>query len=186
MAGNQMPTPDVTRFPIETRYQSALNAMRNPGFLKTPKYQQQQKRALTEGAHPHIVEFARKIVKRFHSMGVPMFPHCIVRTEQEQQSAFDAGVSWDSPTDGLWPHKFGAVDIIHGTLAWMDRPYIPHAWQIVGHVGQEVALSMGIKIVWGGDFSPKKYDPAHFDLANWKQIATTGDKYWSPNHQASA
>lgn len=175
-----MPTPEPDRWSADSRYQAALNAMRNPGFLKTPKYQEQQKRALTEGAHPHIVELARKSVKRFHGMGIPMFAHCIVRTQEQQQAAFDAKVSWDSPADGLWPHRFGAVDLIHGTMGWMDKPYIAQAWPIIGHVVKEVASSMSIKIVWGGDFSPAKYDPAHFELANWKQIAKTGDKHWKP------
>lgn len=159
------------------RFQSALAAMRNKGFLKSPKYQQQQKRALREGAHPHIVEFSDKLVKRMREMGIPMFAHCIVRTADQQQAAFDLGVSNDSPKDGLWPHQAFAVDIIHGVAGWMDKPVIPLAWEVVGHIGKEVAKSIGVSVVWGGDFR-RFPDPAHWELADWKLIAVQGDKHW--------
>jgi hypothetical protein len=173
-----MSPPDLRNADPSTAFPMALKAMRNTAFLKTPKYQQQQKRALKEGAHPHIVEFAEKLVKRMATMGIPMFPHCVVRTREEQQAAFDRRVSWDSPKDGLWPHMAFAVDIVHGVLGWMDNPDIPHAWHIVGHVGKEVALSMGIKIEWGGDWVV--HDPAHFELVGWQEIAVTGDDHWKP------
>lgn len=166
-----MAPPDLRNADPSTAFPMALRAMRNPEFMKTPRYKEQQKRARREGAHPDIVEFADKLVKRFRDMGIPMFPHCIVRTREEQQDAFDRGVSWDSPADGLWPHMGYAVDIIHGVLGWMDQPKpIPHAWDIVGHLGKEVALSMGIKIKWGGDFPKGKYDPAHFELEGWRDL----------------
>jgi len=166
------------RFPIETRFQAALNAMRNPGFLGSPRYQEQQKRALREGAHPDILEFERKLVKRLWSLGVPVFANCVVRTRDEQASLYIRGFSKDHPNDGLWPHQAFAVDIIHGTLGWMENPNIPNAWAIIGHLGKEVAASMGIEITWGGDW--KFYDPAHFELTDWKRIAREGDKKWKP------
>lgn len=146
----------------------AIEAMRNVGFLKSPKYQEQQTRASRVGAHPLILEFSDKLVKRCKNLGIPVFPHCIVRTYDDQASVYARGVSRDSPTDGLWPHRFAAVDIIHGTLGYMDAPVIPHAWSIIGHLGKEVAHSMGIKIIWGGDW--KFYDPAHFELEGWKDM----------------
>jgi len=174
-----MAAPDLRNADPATAFPRALAAMRNPEFLKTPKYQEQQKRALREGAHPHIVEFADKLVKRFAKMGIPLFPQCIVRTFEEQKAAFERGVSWDSPEDGLWPHKAFAVDIIHGVLGWMEEPEIPHAWELVGHVGKEVALSMGIKIVWGGDWRTK-WDPAHFELLNWREMSAVGEGACGP------
>lgn len=172
-----MPVPEPTRFPIETRFQSALNAIRNPGFIKSPKYQQQQKRALREGAHPDILDFERKLVKRLASMGVPVFAVCVVRTAQEQAAVYASGASKDSPDDGLWPHMAFAVDIIHGTLGYMDRPLIPNAWAIIVHVAKEVAISMGIEITCGHDWG---WDSAHFELKHWKRIAREGDKKWHP------
>ena len=176
LAGNPMPNPVPAKLDPERRFQQTLNAMANRPFLKTPKFQQQQKRALREGAHPHIVEFADKLVARLAKLGIPVFPHCIVRTRDEQASAFVRGVTKDSPEDGLWPHMAFAVDIIHGILAW---DMTPQMWAVIGHIGKEVASSMGIKIVWGGDW--KRFpDPAHFELQDWRTIARQGDKFWAP------
>lgn len=145
-----------------------MAALRNEAFLKTPKYQEQQKRAVIDGAHPAIVEFSRKLCKRLAGMGIPAFPHCIVRTEQEQLRLFNEGFSKDTPKDGVWPHMGYAVDIIHSKLAWMDG--IPNAWAIFGHVGKEVAASMQIGVTWGGDWKLFK-DPAHWELTHWKAMA---------------
>lgn len=171
--------PDYRNMDPATAYPRALDAMRNPAFLKTARYQEQQGRANVVGAHPHIVEFARKLVKRGAQLGIPLFPHCIVRTYEEQASAFVRGVSNDSPEDGLWPHKFGAVDIIHGTLGWKGVDAIPHGWDVLVHLGFEVANSMDLKVVSGSTFK-RPWDPAHWELANWREIAVTGDRWWSP------
>lgn len=146
----------------------AGEAMRNPGFLKTARYQEQQTRANRVGAHPKILEFSDKLVRRAKVLGIPLFPACIVRTYDDQASAYARGVSRDSPVDGLWPHRFAAVDIIHGTLGYMDAPVIPNAWRLIGHLGKEVATSMSLKIVWGGDW--RFYDPAHFEIEGWKNL----------------
>lgn len=175
LAGNKMVEPDLSRIDPATKFPRAIAAMQNPGFIKSAKYTEQQHRARREGAHPLILEFADKLVKRLGMLNIPVFPHCIVRTEEEQQAAYALGVSWDSPADGLWPHRFGAVDIIHSQFAWMDKPVIPHAWDVIGHVGKQVAISMGLKVVWGGDFPPGKYDPAHWELASWRQWRRNAD-----------
>lgn len=175
----------MTSFRPSTAMQQAMQAMRNEAFIKSPRYQQQQTRALRTGAHPHILEFERKVVKRLAGMGIPVFAPWIVRTYDEQLAMVKAGVSRDSPADGLWPHMAFAVDIIHGKLGYMDNPVIPNAWAVIGHVGKEVAASMQIKIKWLGD-SKSFYDPAHFELADWRTIARAGDKHWSPTRQASA
>lgn len=67
---------------------------------------------------------------------------------------------------GQSAHNHGfAVDIVHGTKAWeLTRKQ----WDLVGHIGKEVAASMGIHVEWGGDWS--FYDPAHWELANWRDI----------------
>lgn len=168
MAGSPDKIMDYRNADPAKAYPMAIDAMRNPGFLKTPKYQEQQMRANRVGADPRILEFADKLVRRGALLGIPLYPHTIVRTYDDQMAAWVRGVTRDVPNDGKWPHRFAAVDIIHGKLGWMDRPAIPHAWDIIGHLGKEVAHSMGIKIVWGGDW--KFYDPAHFELEGWKDM----------------
>jgi len=180
-----MTSPDLRNLDPATLFPATLKALRNPAFLKTPKYQEQQKRALREGAHPLILEFSDKFVKRMAGLGVPVFAHSIVRDAVEQAGLYARGVSNDSPTDGLWPHRAFAADHIHGNLAWMDElaKQMP-VWEVFGHVGKEVAASMDLKIRWGGDWRTRKFpqgDPAHWELANWREIALKGDKHWSPD-----
>lgn len=155
-----------------TVYPFALAAMRNSEFLKTPKYQEQQTRALKEGADPLILEFSEKLIKRMAALGVPMFAHCIVRPYHQQAVEFAQGDSLINPAKTPWPHRAYAVDIIHSVHGWMDKfdhkPTGVRAWEIVGHVGKEVANSMDIDIKWGGEFK-RLYDPAHFELADWRE-----------------
>lgn len=141
-------------------------------FLATQKWQQQQWRANREGAHPSILEFEKVFIRRMTKLGVPMFAHCVVRTEQEQWEQFVDGDSKDDPKDGLWPHRGTAVDLIHSVKAWnLDK----HQWGLVGHIGKNiVAPAIGVKVTWGGDWS--FYDPAHWELTGWKAIA--GEYPW--------
>lgn len=143
---------------------AALRALQARDFLSSAKYSELQTRARTEGAHPHIIRFSRLFVKRMADrFSVPVYAHTMRRTMQEQWDLLNRGVSRDSPADGLWPHQWHAVDLVHGILHWE----IPKkAWDIFGHVGKELASSEGIDIVWGGDW--KFYDPAHWEIRGWK------------------
>lgn len=174
LAGTPKPPMDYRNADPAQLYPMALEAMRNPEFLKTPKYQEQQTRAVTDGADIRILEFAHKLVRKAASLGIPLFPVCMVRSYDDQASAYARGVSNDSPQDGLWPHMGFAVDIIHGTLGYMDKPRIAQAWTIIGHLGKEVANSMDLKVSWGGDW--KFFDPAHWEIADWKEHVLLGGK----------
>lgn len=145
--------------------------MTDTEFIKTVKYGEQQLRADALGAHPVIVEFAGLLVSRMRGIGVPMFPHCIWRGADEQAELHRRGY-----TKVLYPnsaHNRGcAVDIVHSTKAW---DLTPRQWQIVGHVGRELAASKGWKLVWGGDDPDVddefNWDPAHWELGNWRSHA---------------
>lgn len=154
-------------------YGAALRAMINRAFLESEKHQGQQWRANREGAHPRILEFEKALVKRFASMGVPLFAHCVVRTPEDQTAAYVAGHSRIKGTDP-YPHRAFAVDIIHGVKGW-NLP--EQSWDLIGHVGFEVAKNLGIGMVWGGDWDgdgdksdQKLYDPAHWELAYWRSL----------------
>lgn len=144
-----------------------LRGMRDRAFCLSERYKAQQTRVPRAGSHPDIVEFERRLVARCRKIGVPLFAHCFLRSAAEQNKLFAAGTTkaraWESP------HNYGlAVDIIHGTKAWdLTRKQ----WEIVGHMGKEVAAQLGLKVVWGGDW--KFYDPAHWELANWRDIGST-------------
>lgn len=149
----------------------ALAGLVDRVFLKSQKYQAQQMRATYMGAHPDIILFSAKLVRRMAQLGVPMFPHCVVRPYAQQLTEFREGNSKDSPADGKWPHRRHAVDLIHGTRAWS---LTPKQWAIVGHEGFEVAKAARIKVTWGGDdpgVNDKfNWDPAHWELTNWKTL----------------
>ena len=154
-------------------YSSAVRHMMNPGFLASMKHQEQHWRANREGAHPRILEFEQALVAKFHKLGIPLFAHCVVRTPEQQDSAFVLGNSNIKGSEP-YPHRFAAVDIIHGTKGW-DLP--EQCWDLIGHYGYEVAKSLSIPIVWGGDWDgdgdkhdQKLYDPAHWELAFWRSM----------------
>ena len=152
--------------PEAIRYGEALRAIMNRDFCFSEKYQEQQTRAHRDGAHDEILDFERLLVKRLRKFGVPVFAHCVWRSRHDQNALWVAGNS--RAKGGQSPHNFGcAVDIIHGLHGWS----IPaKSWEMIGHMGKELAASKGWKIEWGGDWS--FFDPAHWQLANWRLRAS--------------
>lgn len=120
-------------------------------------------RAKRKGANPQILEFEQALVKKLAALGVPVFAHCVIRERTDQELAYLRGNS--KARFGQSAHNYGmAVDIIHAVKGWE----IPRqSWEIIGHVGKEVAKAHGIKITWGGDFT-SLWDPAHWELEDWK------------------
>lgn len=150
-------------------YASALRVICDPEFLRSEKHQEQHWRANREGAHEKILLFENRFITRMQKLRVPMYAHNMVRTPAEQMAVFVQG---HSQKDGRTPyaHKAWAVDIVHGVLQW---DMTPQSWRLIGHIGKEVAVQNGIKIVWGGDWK-KPWDPAHWELANWRELASNG------------
>lgn len=151
--------------PISASYQGALAGIVNREFLRSERYQQQQWRALRRGAHPDVLEFERLFVKRMAKLGVPVFASEVIRSPERQNELFKQGNS--RAKGGQSPHQYGcAVDIVHSTMGWNMEP---KAWSLMGHVGNEIIAQRGLGIqsfAWGGDWS--FYDPAHWQLADWK------------------
>ena len=145
-------------------YAGEMAGMVDRDFCFSQKYQEQQARADRFGAQPEIVEFERKLVKRLFKLGVPVFAHCVIRGSQEQNRLFREGKS--KARAGESPHNYGAaVDLIHGVKAWnLTRKQ----WALVGHIGKETAASAGLKVTWGGEW--EFYDPAHWELTQWRAI----------------
>ena len=141
---------------------AAMRSMMNRKFIQSQKYKDQQMRAVRDGAHPDILEFEKRLITRMRKQDVPLFCLYLWRGEDEQNALYVRGHS--KARYGQSPHNFGmAVDIIHGTKAYdLDRK----AWSLLGHIGKEISVQAGIPVVWGGDW--KFYDPAHWELKNWK------------------
>lgn len=159
-------TGEVSRDTVPGDSRDALRAMVDRDYLGHPRYQEQQWRAERQGAHLLIVEFEKAFVKKCAEYGVPMFAHCVVRTREEQARVFREGHSKTPPT-GQWAHQHCAVDVIHSKYGWnLTRDQ----WNLLGHIGKDVAKVRGIDIVWGGGWrSP--WDPAHWELAHWRERA---------------
>ena len=138
--------------------------MMNRKFIQSQKYKDQQMRAVRDGAHPDILEFEKRLITRMRKQDVPLFCLYLWRGEDEQNALFVRGHS--KARFGQSPHNYGmAVDIIHGTKAYdLDRK----AWSLLGHIGKEISVQAGIPVTWGGDW--KFYDPAHWELKNWKAL----------------
>lgn len=148
---------------LEGSAKAALQAMVNRPFLETERYQQQQWRANRKGAHFEIILFEMRLVARMADLGVPMFAHSVVRTQGEQNKVFLEG---HSKKDGNAPyaHQRAACDVVHSIHAWnLTRDQ----WNVIGHVGKEVAKQLGLDVVWGGDWKDP-WDPAHWELADWR------------------
>ncbi|MER8365967.1 hypothetical protein [Mesorhizobium sp. M1378] len=153
---------------IEPSLRDALAAMTNREYCQSTFFSAQQMRADYEGAHPVILEFSRLLVKRLRVLNVPMYAHAVWRTQAAQTEAFVRGVS-----KVKWPnsaHNHGcAVDIVHGFKHWA---LTKDQWQIIGHVGFEIARQNSFKLTWGGDDpgvdDAFNWDPAHWELADWR------------------
>lgn len=141
--------------------------MADPGFLRSSKWQEQQWRAKREGAHPDILEFERLLVAKLKKLGVPVFASEVWRDKSRQAELYVKGFSKAPP--GKSPHQHGmAVDIVHSVKGWeLDRKQ----WALIGHLGKELAIQRGLKVTWGGDFK-SIYDPAHWELTQWKELTS--------------
>lgn len=157
--------PPPPRPPVaDAGYSTAVAGMAHPEFLKSLRYSEMQYRVNELEAHPRILEFKAGLIKRMAAIGVPVYPHCIWRTPDEQLALFERGRTKAMP--GESPHNWGcAVDIVHCRYHWdLTR----RQWEVIGHIGKEYGKAAGLNVRWGGDW--KYYDPAHWELADWKQV----------------
>lgn len=145
-------------------YAHGLIAVRDREFILGAKFSEQQSRANRKGANIDILDFERAMVRRMRRLHVPMFAHCILRTPEEQDALYIQGRSQLKGKKGA--HVYGcAVDLIHGTRGWdLSRK----TWELIGHIGKEVAASLQVKLVWGGDWD--FFDPAHWELKDWQKL----------------
>lgn len=119
-----------------------------------------------EPVHPDIKDFWQAFHKACKRRNIPVVPTEFYRSPQRQQQLFDDGFS--RARKGQSPHQYGcAVDIVHARRLW---DLSKQEWDVLGAIGKEVARKRNIKIRWGGDF-PTFYDPAHWELQDWKKFA---------------
>lgn len=157
---------------IPATFGEALRGLVDRPYLASQRWQQQQWRAVRVaerrdgveyGAHPDLLEFERVFIKRMSRLGVPMFASEMIRTRERQDDLYALGNS--KAKAGQSPHQYGcAVDVVHAIRGWNMSE---KAWALIGHVGKELAAQKGLKLTWGGDW--KFYDPAHWEIENWRE-----------------
>lgn len=157
------------------KWAEAVRTMGDRPYLKSQAFRDKQAVALQHwmttdghlvGANPDIVEFTRVFVRRMAALGVPVYPHNMIRDGAWQDLLNSQGNSKTRDS----PHEKGcAVDIVHVGKAWS---LTDQQWLVFGHVGKELAKAKGLKLTWGGDWKPNAngvgWDPAHWQLTNWK------------------
>lgn len=118
------------------------------------------------GADPRMVKFAQAFLKAAHEQKIPLRVFNIWRSPEAQLAYKRRGTSNAGP--GQSPHNYGlAVDMIHAVRAWdLTRD----EWDMLGVMGKEIARRQNLKVKWGGEFK-SLYDPAHWELRDWKKEA---------------
>lgn len=144
-------------------YKHAREVMVSQEFFGTQQWRNQKGRADRSYIHSEIEEFTRKFIAKLKANGMPFYAHCIFRSPDKQHDLFEKG--YTKAQAGFSPHQYSmAVDIVHSQFHW-ELPS-RKCWELIGYMGQEVAYSAGIDIVWGGNW--KFWDPAHWELADWQ------------------
>ncbi len=145
-------------------HQDAAQRLINRDVCRSVAYRNRLLKASEVGSHPDLLKFSKGLLKELQARGYPFFPNEYLRDKSRQDSLYKAGFS--RAKFGHSAHNYGmAVDIVHFVRLWdLTRK----EWAVIGAIGKDVARRQNIKITWGGDFK-SIYDPAHWELADWKE-----------------
>jgi hypothetical protein len=158
--------------PVHKDYVKAAYDLADPKAVKRADIKRRQDEVEYRGVHPEIVEFWRAMQKACAGRNIPVLAFEMLRTPQRQDQLYKEGRSKARGYSS--PHQFGcAVDIVHAVDYWQISK---KQWDIIGAIGKEVARKRHLKIEWGGDWDgedgrPKFWDPAHWQLENWRARA---------------
>jgi hypothetical protein len=128
-----------------------------------------------DGVHPDIVTFWKGMQKECEKRNISVRAFEFVRSMDKQEYYYKTGRS-KAPA-GRSAHNIGglgitaAVDIISTERAW---DLTKKEWDILIAIGNEVARKKKIKIVNGSTFT-KLYDPAHWELKDWRKWRNAAD-----------
>lgn len=177
--GRGLETPalpeNLTPSKAQRKYQDTAAKLRDIELVKSKMHMQRKMQVSYDGSDPDLIAFYLKFRSALERHGYAFYAHCLVRSNEEQYRLWRAGRSKARP--GLSAHNHGmAVDVVHSVRHWDLNVY---EWGLIGTIGKETARKMNIKVNWGGDWganwdaSPPQrgWDPAHWELADWKQRA---------------
>lgn len=144
-------------------HQEAAQSLVDPQIVNSIVYRNKLLQEPRHGVHPDMLDFTTAFLQDLARRAIPLFPHSFVRTHEQQNVLFERRVTL--ARGGESPHNWGmAVDIVHFGRYWN---LTNKEWAVIGLIGKEVARRRKIKVTWGGDWS--FYDPAHWELADWKE-----------------
>lgn len=110
-------------------------------FLRSARYRDLRHTAETAGLDPAMAEFVQAFQRHAAGLGVPV--HCDVAWIRNEDAArlYVLGQADMLPADN--PYAVGrAVDIVHSVRG---RKLPPICWDIMAHIGQEVAGKLGLE-----------------------------------------
>lgn len=147
---------------LPATHTQAAKSLVDLASFKNPKVLNRIDGPDTGGCHPDLIDFYKAFQKHLRQHGIPMIPTEFFRTPERQAELRAEGRSKAGPWQS--PHQYGcALDLVGATRFWnLTRK----EWEVIGTIGKEVARKRGLKMEWGGDWD--FYDPAHWQLADWK------------------
>lgn len=155
--------------PVHKDYVKAAYDLADAPAFKRVEIKKMQTEVAFQGVHPEIVDFWQAMYKACKARNIPVIAFEMLRSAKRQDELYKAGRSKARGYSS--PHQFGcAVDIVHAVDYWNISK---KQWDIIGSIGKEVARKRHLKIEWGGDWDgndgrPKFWDPAHWQLENWR------------------
>ena len=158
--------------PVHKDHVKAAYDLADAKAFKRPEVRKLQSEVQFKGVHPEIVDFWRAMYKACKARNIPVIAFEMLRTAERQDELYRTGRS--KARGYTSPHQFGcAVDIVHAVDYWNISK---KQWDIIGTIGKEVARRRHLKIEWGGDWDgedgrPNFWDPAHWQLKNWRDRA---------------
>jgi len=140
------------------------------------------------GTDPKLMYFYARLHAAMKKQGFPIYCHTAYRSPELQRTLMKQGYS--KVSSGA--HQRGAaIDVVHAYYNWDASK---EWFDLLGTIGMEIAASEGIKIRWGGDWDgdgtpvwkdadEQFYDPAHFEMADWRsrpEMETTSISRFTP------
>lgn len=155
--------------PADDRWE-APERLKAPGWLHSTNYVRQSERADWNHADPRLMRWAALVVELARKREIPLYVHCCLRDEAEQNRLAAAGNSKVRYPNSA--HNIAeAVDIVHGVFHW---DMTPQEWRLI-HVLGLLALdrinatlpkARKLALTWGGNWS--FYDPAHWEISDYR------------------
>lgn len=142
-----------------------------PGFFLSSGCLDQWEKADWRSVDARLARWSAVFIELARRRGVPLYVHCALRPEAEQEEAYLAGHS-----RARYPrsaHNIGeAVDIVHGIYHWT---LTKQEWALLHVLGLRALdlVNAGrpkaerLVLTWGGTFAGL-WDPAHWEISDFR------------------